>query len=177
MSNRETMQQALECIERLNAHGWILADFEDEVYAAIAALREALAREHALHELSRLGQEIEQEPTPWRDMIVVSLVREGIDKHRARELADHFAAQPEQEPVAWTTMPKAADWDFVSGSKDPTNKLEGKWVPLYAAPPQRPWQGLTDEDWWWVADKKGTSLDTFDQGAAWAQQRLMERNK
>jgi len=35
----------------------------------------------------------EQEPSQWRDMIVVSLVREGIDKHRARELADHFAAQ------------------------------------------------------------------------------------
>jgi hypothetical protein len=40
------------------------------------------------------------EPTQWRDMIVTSLVREGIDKHKARELADHFAAQPEQEPVA-----------------------------------------------------------------------------
>ena len=35
----------------------------------------------------------EQEPTPWRDMIVATLVREGIDKHRARELADHFAAK------------------------------------------------------------------------------------
>ena len=35
----------------------------------------------------------EQEPSEWRDMIVVSLVREGIDKHLARELADHFAAQ------------------------------------------------------------------------------------
>ena len=44
MTNRETMQQALECIERLNAHGWILADYEDEVYAAITALREALAQ-------------------------------------------------------------------------------------------------------------------------------------
>ena len=33
------------------------------------------------------------EPTPWRDMVVVTLVREGIDKHRARELSDHFAAQ------------------------------------------------------------------------------------
>ena len=40
-----------------------------------------------------------QEPTPWRDMVVVSLVREGINKHKARELADHFAAQPVQEPV------------------------------------------------------------------------------
>jgi len=34
-----------------------------------------------------------KEPTPWRDMVVATLVREGIDKHRARELADHFAAQ------------------------------------------------------------------------------------
>lgn len=76
---KEVMQQALECIERLNMHGWILADFEDEVYAAITALREALAQP-------------EQEPTPWRDMIVATLVREGIDKHKARELADHFAA-------------------------------------------------------------------------------------
>jgi hypothetical protein len=39
---RQAAQQALECIERLNAHGWILADFEDEVYAAIASLKAAL---------------------------------------------------------------------------------------------------------------------------------------
>lgn len=76
------MQQALECIERCNKHGWILADFETEVYAAIAALKAAL-------------EQPEQEPTQWRDMVVVSLVREGINKHKARELADHFAAQPE----------------------------------------------------------------------------------
>ena len=41
---------------------------------------------------------------------------------------------------------------------------------------QRQWQGLTDEDWNWIADKKGTSLDTFDQGVAWAQARLKEKN-
>ena len=52
-----------------------------------------------------------------------------------------------------------------------------KPIGLYTTPPQRPWVGLTDEDWGWVADRKGTSLDTFDQGAAWAQQRLKELNK
>ena len=41
---------------------------------------------------------------------------------------------------------------------------------------QRHWVGLTEEDWGWVADRKGTSLDSFDQGAAWAQARLQERN-
>ena len=45
MTNRETMQQALKCIERLNMRGFILADYEDEVYAAITALREALAQD------------------------------------------------------------------------------------------------------------------------------------
>jgi hypothetical protein len=40
----------------------------------------------------------EHEPCQWRDMVVVNLVREGINKHKARDLADHFAtaAQPEQ---------------------------------------------------------------------------------
>ena len=80
MTNRQVMQQALECIERCNAHGWILADYEDEVESAITALREALAQP-------------EQEPSEWRDMIVATLVREGINKHKARELADHFAAE------------------------------------------------------------------------------------
>ena len=47
---------------------------------------------------------------------------------------------------------------------------------MHRSPPQRPWVGLTDSDWRWVADRKGTSLDSFDQGAAWAQQRLQERN-
>ena len=41
---------------------------------------------------------------------------------------------------------------------------------------QRPWVGLTDEDWEWVADKKETSLDTFAHGAAWAADQLKEKN-
>ena len=40
----------------------------------------------------------------------------------------------------------------------------------------KPWVGLTDEDWEWVADKKETSLDTFAHGAAWAADQLKERN-
>ena len=41
---------------------------------------------------------------------------------------------------------------------------------------QRPWVGLTDDDWDHIADKKGTSLDTFEQGAVWAANQLKERN-
>jgi len=53
---------------------------EDDEFLRIEA--EALRQNHQ-----------SKEPTPWRDMVVVTLMREGINKHKARELADHFAAQ------------------------------------------------------------------------------------
>ena len=43
-------------------------------------------------------------------------------------------------------------------------------------PPQRPWVGLTDEDWGHIHDTNGTSLDTFTRGAVWAESKLKERN-
>ena len=48
------------------------------------------------------------------------------------------------------------------------------WRVLPTSPPaaQRPWQGLTDDDWAAIGDMP----DTFDQGAAWAAARLKERN-
>ena len=72
--------------------------------------------------------------------------REEYIKYRTAFPKEYTAPQPAQEPVAWTTMPEAEDWCFVSGNKDPNGKLEGKWFPLYTAPPQRPWVGLTDEE-------------------------------
>ena len=94
--------------------------------------------------------EQQAEPTPWRDMVVVSLVREGIDKHKARELADHFAAQQQAEPVAWD-KPSAsfnAWWD--SYRHDPANPFaEGSaayWAWAGWKLTQRQWVGLMDED-------------------------------
>ena len=86
MSDKDAaMQQALDALLDLQSLDsqdvWL-----DRWSEAITALKAAL-------------EQPEQEPTPWRDMIVVTLVREGINKHKARELADHFAAQPVQEPI------------------------------------------------------------------------------
>ena len=48
---------------------------------------------------------------------------------------------------------------------------------LNAAPPQRLWVGLTDdEDWEHIHNMRGTSLDNFSQGAVWAEARLKEHN-
>ena len=43
----------------------------------------------------------QQKPVAMRDAIVANLVREGINKHRARELADHFIGltSPQQPAV------------------------------------------------------------------------------
>jgi len=75
MTDRETMQQALEALLEFGYHG-----SSPRWERTANALKAALAQP-------------EQEPSQWRDMVVVSLVREGINKHKARELADHFAAE------------------------------------------------------------------------------------
>ena len=52
MTKDEALKLALDFIERVNKDGWILADFEPEMYAAITAIKEALAQP-------------EQEPVAW----------------------------------------------------------------------------------------------------------------
>lgn len=66
---------------------------------AITAIKEALAQP-------------EQEPVALQmDVIVVNLVREGINKHRARELAEHFiknTTPPQRDssatPLTWVGL-------------------------------------------------------------------------
>ena len=38
------LKLALAFIERVNREGWVLADFEREMYAAIAAIKEAILK-------------------------------------------------------------------------------------------------------------------------------------
>ena len=44
MTQDEALKLALEFIERVNKDGWILADFEPEMYATITAIKKALAQ-------------------------------------------------------------------------------------------------------------------------------------
>ena len=59
-------------------------------------------------------------------------------------------AQPEQEPVAWLYV--VGESRYVHGHQiDEYYSLDGgetriKGIPLYTAPPQREWIGLTDEE-------------------------------
>jgi len=56
--------------------------------------------------------------------------------HNLREVLE----QPEQEPVGWFGYDQGTRIWFE------TNKGEDNSVPLYTAPPQRTWVGLTDEE-------------------------------
>ena len=44
MTKDEALKLALDFIERVNKDGWLLADFEPEMYVAITAIKEALAQ-------------------------------------------------------------------------------------------------------------------------------------
>jgi hypothetical protein len=58
-------------------------------------------------------------------------------------------AQPTQEPVAWAIYDKrggskSLHWSENHSPDGDATKFDA--VPLYTAPPQRPWVGLTEED-------------------------------
>jgi hypothetical protein len=83
------MQQALNLIERLNLRGWILADFEEEVYASIAALKAALEQQPV------------QEPVAW---VCMKGEKHDIDFDQSEIDVIPvgtflYTAQPVQEPL------------------------------------------------------------------------------
>ena len=85
------------------------------------------------------------------------------------------------EPVAWAVQACSKMWrgEFAEiDAKAEAKRIGGTCVayPLYNAPLQRDWAGLTDEDWEKVANRKNTVLDTFEQGATWAAYKLERRN-
>jgi hypothetical protein len=91
----EALKQALDALKYMDVTAEHRVDNKIPE-TAIAALKEALAQEKALQALhdenERLGlyRDAYAEPVAWRDVIAVHLVSEGINKHRARELAEHF---------------------------------------------------------------------------------------
>lgn len=78
--------------------------------------------------------------------------------------------QPEQEPVAWADKYdiERAGHDFYANRQQPSK--DG--VPLYTAPPQREWQGLTETDFIAIQLFKGNYFDL----AKWVEAKLKGKN-
>ena len=147
-------------LEALKAMAEDLGYFTEEV-PAITALEEGL-KEHAMREVQRLGQEIEQEPC------VHAKTPKGCYRVRC-QLGDKCVddemsfrttpPQPEQEPVAIKCMKEWIEYlkrksDFGQHMKIPSEMSAGACWELAieleqfinTAPPQRTWVNLTDED-------------------------------
>lgn len=95
------------------------------------------------------------------------LYNEAIETLRAR------LSQPESEPVAWTVGGLITDFsrDFSA------YKTKTYTRPLYTAPPQREWQGLTDDEYELMAEKRVTNyfFNTLDYAHA-IEAKLKEKN-
>ena len=125
---RQAAQQALEALE-----GW---EHCDKWVWPVSALEQS--KRNTTESLAALRAALEQQDEPTCPDCKAAVLYECVACS-----SNNYPPKQQAEPVAWTTMPEAEDWCFVSGSKDPTGKLEGKWFPLYTTPPQRPWVGLT----------------------------------
>ena len=81
-------------------------------------------------------------------------------------------AQTEQEPVAWGFRDHdGVIYDCIS--PEAHADCEGEYnVPLYDAPPKRPWVGLTDEEAQWLYDNCRTPSNLIDMTEA----KLQEKN-
>ena len=118
MTKDEALKMALEALEYFRDTGTRPSDLAMSE-DAITAIKEALAQ-------------------PEQEHFAL--------KHRIAELEGAVIglqaqlAQPEQEPVGWFGYDQGTRIWFE------TNKGEDNSVPLFTAPPQRTWVGLTDEE-------------------------------
>jgi len=163
---------------------------QEKQQATITAIKEAL-KEHAMQEVQRLGQEIEQEPV----MILPDGSAFGVMSFPLPD--DHWLYAPneykdgEYEPI---DLPKpilthelrdavvAAVRYAVRGATmrgqetdfDPDALVQNAVYALcgpYATPPQRQWVGLTDKDW----NRSKHNYD-FQKGVDWAESILKQKN-
>jgi hypothetical protein len=127
-------------------------------------------------------------PEPeYRDVVIKG------DLWRIEFLPDHAAsvvlaranyeAQPEPEPVAWM-------YEYGTDHGDAVNQIfwhknlrlekpDGmvrNVVPLYTAPPQREWQGLTDEEIREGNRESWVTTQAWQSAVWWAEERLKEKN-
>jgi len=142
----DAMKMALEALEGFYEYGYD----RQECFEHITAIKEALA-EHAMREVQRLGQEIEQK---------IGCVNHDCDQCKAQ--------RTEQEPVIgkWSLREVYFDEDGEPIShRSPPQRTE--------QPAQRTWVGLTEQDLDYLCNLAYTGDEEF---ALAVQAKLMEKN-
>ncbi len=85
-------------------------------------------------------------------------------------------AQPEPKPVAWAIpRPDGLLLDIITPEEH--ESYEGEYtVPLYTAPPQREWVGLTDEEIELGNNESWVDKQAWESAVWWAEAKLREKN-
>ena len=110
------------------------------------------------------------------DRAVNAMVKDWVSYRQG--LADG-AAQPEQEPVAWMTN---SEHEYSIEYKFNWLQTPLHDIPLYTAPPRKPWQGLTDDEIHKIIDNctsdeaEQEELNDFAKAVRFAETKLKEKN-
>ena len=88
-------------------------------------------REHAMYEVQRLGQEIEQEPVAWV---------QDVEFEQLPEFAFSWVKTRLHDKPLYTHPPQRTEQNFCPRCGKRTNDIHT------CTPPQRTWVGLTDEE-------------------------------
>jgi len=148
MTDKEALKLALEALDIVKIH----FTQNRHVNEAITAIKEALAQPAPVRDTEahykavvegvqklfndkRTQPASVQEPVAWMEMVVANLVREGVNKHKARALAEHFYTTPPAQPAPYIA---------VSNDRMTIDPHTG-YVSIGTVA-QRTWVGLTEED-------------------------------
>jgi hypothetical protein len=107
----EALKLALEALEEYSYQEGLTRAADQ----AITAIKQALAAPV-------------QEPVAWMEMVVANLVREGVNKHKARELAEHFYTAPPAAQRQWVGLKN----NELQPIADEYRILFGGWVEDFA---------------------------------------------
>jgi hypothetical protein len=132
---RKVMEMALEALEEINeiSKQPMGIPLPAEIDGAMDALRQALAQ----------GEQEPQRPVKSYTNGEPQYAMENPDDHALR----NALSQPEQEPVAWMVLTQDDKKLMLYGEeKPPIFNTSVKLIPLYTAPPSKPWVSLTDDE-------------------------------
>lgn len=126
----EALKMALKALKACNRCDLKVVD------EAIEAAEKALAQPEPINLAEELRRAVQKNDE------LISNERRLIDRLYEFERKTNQLSQPAQEPVAWM-------YQHPNNHRKTcyqTYKPSGECTPLYTAPPQRPWVGLTDEE-------------------------------